>query len=325
MYNSLKVKIALLSTFIIIWISFLPIMTDAATSEIPRTRITYLTTQWPVTGPTYSSPFWSRLKASSNYRYDFHRGVDFPKSLWTPVYDFADGTVYGIYSATDSSSPYFIDGGNVVIIKHTLSTPYTIHGKTTSTIYSLYMHLETISTVLKKWATVKKGTRIGTIWQTGTTEYNHLHFETRVWTACSREFQINNPAAGCSQFFAWDPQDPHVNPFIFLPYATQGGLTTTITSISPLTVKIASARNDLIFNSLQVTSNGVTKTINLNDRTGIDPTNIDNATYDWINISPAKYNSTSANYEISFTFNSFNEYNSIKVLDIWWGGTQITP
>jgi hypothetical protein len=144
-----------------------------------------------------------------------------------------------------------------------------------------------------------------------------LHFETRVGTACSREYQTAHPTAGCSAFFAGDPQDPHVNPFIFLPYTQQSTLTTTVVKLSPLTVKVSSARNDLIFNSIQATFRGVTKIINLNDRTGIDPTNIDNATYNGITISPAKYNSRSLRYEITFTFSALSGYNSIKTLDTW--------
>jgi len=276
-----------------------------------------MTSQWPVTAPVYSSPFGSRLKASSNYRYDFHRGVDFPKPIGTPVVSIGSGTIYGIYSATDPASPYYVDGGNVVVVKHTLTTPYTIHGKTTTTMYSVYMHLDTIDSTLVKGGTVQLGQQLGTVGQTGTTKYNHLHFETRVGTACSREYQIANPAAGCSQFFAGNPQDPHVNPFLFLPYAQQNGLTTTIVKLAPLTVKVSSARNDLIFNSIQATFGGITKTINLNDRAGIDPTNIDNPTYDGVTISPAKYNSTSALYEITFTFNTLNGYTSIKTLDTW--------
>jgi murein DD-endopeptidase MepM/ murein hydrolase activator NlpD len=139
---------------------------SAATTTIPRVQTTYLTTQWPVVSPVYSSPFGPRLKASSNYRYDFHRGVDFPKPIGTPVFSIAGGTIYGIYSATDSTSPYYVDGGNVVIVKHTLTTPYTIHGKTTTTLYSLYMHLDTIDPVLVKGGTVQIGQQLGTVGQT---------------------------------------------------------------------------------------------------------------------------------------------------------------
>ena len=53
---------------------------------------------WPLTGTslpsTQSSPFGPRQLAAENLRYDFHRGIDTPTPIGTPMYAVDDGTVH---------------------------------------------------------------------------------------------------------------------------------------------------------------------------------------------------------------------------------------
>ena len=53
---------------------------------------------WPVSGMDsadlpHSSAYGPRLKASEDFRYDYHQGIDIPTPLNTPLLAVADGTV----------------------------------------------------------------------------------------------------------------------------------------------------------------------------------------------------------------------------------------
>ncbi len=100
----------------------------------------------------------------SSYKYGWdvgngwHQWVDIATAKGTPVYSIADGTV--IVSKKDPS------WWNVVSIQH------TIRGKK---VVSNYAHLDVIG--IQKWAVVKAWTQIGTVWNTGNSTGNHLHFQ----------------------------------------------------------------------------------------------------------------------------------------------------
>lgn len=116
---------------------------------------------WPLQGGeniNQSSPFGPRQKASEDYRYDFHRGIDLPTPVGTPLIAVEDGTVRlsGNYS-------YYTD--QVIQIRHD-----------NGAYYSNYIHVS--KTYVVEGEEVTKGQVIG---ESGVSEsgFPHLHFEIR--------------------------------------------------------------------------------------------------------------------------------------------------
>ena len=296
-----------------------------------------LATDWPVKNVIFSSTFGPRLKKNENtnfqsWRYDFHRGLDIPGNLNDPVTAFADGEIFRVYSATDPASPYYADGGNVVVLRHTLPKLFSFHGKNITTIYSLYMHLNEINVAAPVknssgqyvYQKISRNTLVGKIGSTGTTEKVHLHFEIRVGSTCSYESQKNG---SCTTTVFSTPTDPHVSPFYFVNYPTNqtNNLSATVLSYQPLTIRVSSSRAKLDFNELGVTNGAITKRINLTTREGIDMDNFDSAvSLNNITIDPAVFNSTTNNYEITFRVNDWNRFGNFTVKDIWGRGIKIT-
>ena len=159
--------------------------------SVEATPVVFDDTQWPTVGETILSPFGPRQKASDGFRHDFHRGIDIPGASGEPVVAMADGEAYRTYFENDPGRS-FPNGGNVVILRHTFDQPYPFHGMDFTTYYSLYLHLDEIlvntATPGGPYGPVSKGVGIGTLGQTDDTVFDHLHFEIRVGTTCSREF-----------------------------------------------------------------------------------------------------------------------------------------
>ena len=142
-------------------------------------------------------------------RQDFHLGLDFVDDYGTKVVAVADAAVYNVYPEGSTNYP---NGGNVVVLQHSLPSPVIFHNKTTSSlIYTVYMHLAGFN--VSQGDTVTQGQQIGLMGQSGSADSVVLHFEFRVGTICSLEYQLKNPSAGCAD----NGFDPHVHPFIFLP------------------------------------------------------------------------------------------------------------
>ncbi|MCA9603735.1 MAG: M23 family metallopeptidase, partial [Myxococcales bacterium] len=121
------------------------------------------------TAADLSSTFGPRLKASEGFRYDFHRGIDIPARIGTPVRAVAAGEVRiaGLH-------PTYEDA--LVQIRHTRGGATTCADSPNGCFYSNYMHLS-------HW-TVAEGDRVeqgDVIGYTGTSksEFEHLHFEIR--------------------------------------------------------------------------------------------------------------------------------------------------
>ncbi|MBI5674447.1 MAG: M23 family metallopeptidase [Nitrospirae bacterium] len=134
----------------------------------------YLPHIWPLSGTTtpdlpMSSVFGPRLKASENFIYDFHRGIDIPTPLGTPVHAVADGVVrlagnYSSYSDTLVQIRHYKPG----------SGPMTCANR--GCYYSNSMHLSSVA--VSAGANVSQGAIIG---YTGASEsgFAHLHLEIR--------------------------------------------------------------------------------------------------------------------------------------------------
>jgi len=100
--------------------------------------------------------------ASYKYGWDVwnggHPGTDFATAKWTPVYSIADGKV--IVVSEDSG------WGKNVSIEHTIKW---------EKIISNYAHLSAMN--VKVGERVSVGEKIGEVWSTGNSTWNHLHFQ----------------------------------------------------------------------------------------------------------------------------------------------------
>jgi hypothetical protein len=85
---------------------------------------------------------------------------------------------------------------------------------------------------------------------------------------------------------------------------------------SPLTVKISVPRSERDFNEVRIDHPGGPTIDNLNDRTGIDPSDIDNPDYNGIVITTGEFRSETALYEITFEFSAIDDYTSIQAIDV---------
>lgn len=158
---------------------------------------------WPV--PTVprddiSSTFGPRILISGN-RYDFHRGVDISAAEGTPIVAALDGELYGTRT--------YSGGGQTVILDHDVSIQF--HSSVRTKMSTYYMHLSSFEPTIEnaaKGTFVPKGTVIGYAGMTGSAVSSHLHFEARLGSRCSLEYQLQNPSKSCASF----GHDPHIHP-----------------------------------------------------------------------------------------------------------------
>ncbi|MFQ5340173.1 MAG: peptidoglycan DD-metalloendopeptidase family protein [Anaerolineae bacterium] len=118
---------------------------------------------WPTcsaTPPAQSSPFGPRQKASEGYRYDWHRGVDIPLPLGSPIYAAADGVVRVAGDDPNYSNP-------LVQLRHGASAPY---------FYSEYLHVSDV--VVSAGDLVTVGDLVGYSGSSAS-GFEHLHLEFR--------------------------------------------------------------------------------------------------------------------------------------------------
>ena len=230
--------------------------------------------QWPVAieqpWEKLSSPFGPRLKASKDFRKDFHLGIDIPGTETDSIYAITDGEVFRMYSESDSDSPYN-NSGNIVILKHTFQQSFTFHRQPITTYYSFYAHLSSFETNLKAGDTVLKGDTIGYMGNSGSTDFTHLHFEIRVGTTCSLASSCNTVGF-----------DPHINPLTLLPYPEANTLKTNI-KIQDKAIQLALRlpRNELDLNKVIIRTfdaNDILqekRVVNFQTRKGFDATSTD--------------------------------------------------
>ena len=290
------------------------------TPETHMVLSNYLDSVSPVKEYQTSSYFWPRLQASKDYSYDFHRWVDYHNAENVDIFAIADGEIYKTYLESDPDNPYK-NSWTTVIIKHILDKPYEFHGKKREIIYSYYTHLSEINKDFfeKYRKKIKKWEKIGKMWSSGTTNYHHLHFEIRVATICSREYQLKKPDSNCSKILP-NNADPHINPFVFLPQEIQNN-TYTISkkqNENSLSLTISTQRNFYGINTIIIQENGKEKIVDFNLRKSIDDINRDNNYFQWVKILPAQFSTRSNQYEISFEFENFTSQANIYVFDTLW-------
>lgn len=160
-----------------------------------------------------NSAFGPRIQVSQNYRYDFHRGIDVGEEFGEQVVNAYEGQFMDIV--------YYEDGGTTVRVKHTFPSPLIFNGNEYNYFYTFYMHLDSVDPYLQEafnngqHPIIPTGQNIGTVGDSGSTNVPHLHFEVRVGTQCSLEYQLEHPDSSCAIGFGFDP---HVNPLIMFNY-----------------------------------------------------------------------------------------------------------
>ncbi|MBL0217136.1 MAG: M23 family metallopeptidase [Myxococcales bacterium] len=239
----------------------------------------------PVPRPAdISSTFGPRWKSSAA-RYDFHPGIDWFGDDGTPVAAIGDGTVEAVYP---EGSPQFPNGGNVLVIRHVLPVPETFHGTPVDHVFAVYLHLTSVA--VAAGAPVTRGQVVGAMGHTGDTTFTHLHFEIRVQTMCSLQYQTANPSSSCATGY-----DPHVHPFLFI--AGRDDDAATAAEVMPTTdgdawtVRYSAPRGDLDLDAI-VTDLG---DLGFDERRGMDATTLDRLDdfhYDWLTLVPEPFSSS---------------------------------
>lgn len=169
---------------------------------------------WPVQGADsqdIASTFGPRIKFAQN-RYDWHRGIDIPAPYGTEVRAAFEGTLHQITT--------YPEGGFTVVIKHRLPQAVNFHTTSTHVFYTFSMHLSQVDSQLQQAyeqgqkPLIRSGDRIGYVGSSGEgIVTNHLHFELRLGTPCSLEYQLTNPTSSCAKGFGFDP---HIHPLHLL-------------------------------------------------------------------------------------------------------------
>ena len=251
------------------------------TPKIPVDGPVHTSLIWPLSGSTtpdiMSSGFGPRQQASSGFAYDFHRGIDIPTASGTPVLAVNNGTVSTIYLEADPENPYPL-GGTVIALRHDDGA---------GVYYSIYMHLQSVS--VAEGDIITKGQTIALSGTTGPTTFEHLHFEIR-------EGVIDST------------QNPHRNPYSYLPYNNTTLQTIAITNgatIDPtnptVQLHITSPRDELDLNKVKVkvydrncTELGI-KEADFNARIN---SGTDSPESGGITLSPAQFNASSTEYAL---------------------------
>lgn len=246
---------------------------------------------WPIGGTDemqpMSSSFGPRLQTSRDGVYDFHRGIDIPAVMGTPVYAVGDGRV--------TRAGRYDDFDDVVVqIEHCDGTG--------ACFYSTYVHLT--MPLVEPGEVVGRGQHIGYTGLAASSLFPHLHFEIR--------------EGGTEKVFC-------VHPLRFLP--TPRGLPPAIAvrrtdedSTSSVSVEVEATLPGVAPGLLEVdvaTSNRSTGEII--DERGInydawnrkytaegDAAIIDDESLEGIRIEPAKFNAQASTYVIAFRFSNLD-------------------
>lgn len=245
---------------------------------VARFHVIRTGTVWPVAGTTFDaivSTFGPRIKASTG-TYDWHRGIDIDAVEGTPALAAVGGQLWKVTQ--------YADGGTTVILRHTFRSPVEYGGQTLRYYYTLYMHLSSVAPELVTAAaagqrpTVAAGAVIGAVGRTGSAISDHLHFELRVGTWCSLEYQIANPSSSCAGFGF----DPHMHPMLlFAPLEREMSLSpsTPPTATTDGQIRFVPADDQPLLEQVKFTVvDRMTKTVvashvlSLNQRIGYDAT-----------------------------------------------------
>eukprot|EP00052_Salpingoeca_macrocollata_P033350 m.8122 g.8122 ORF g.8122 m.8122 type:complete len:330 (+) comp5027_c0_seq2:225-1214(+) len=232
-------------------------------------------TVWPVVGTSaadMSSTFGPRVRASCGC-YDFHRGIDIHANIGDDIIAPYDAQFYDVQT--------YNDGGLTVRLRHVLSPAISHNGKTIRYYYTYYMHMDSVDpalAALSKYAAVPKGTKLGEVGISGSALAPHLHWEIRMGSICSLEYQLSNPGSSCSTCSGCG-FDPHYHPLLMFPPDASNlmslTLITTPTNAVDGLARVETPHNQTLLNRVVFTITRKGKlikshTLDLNERTGFD-------------------------------------------------------
>ncbi|GAB5559171.1 MAG: hypothetical protein SynsKO_08180 [Synoicihabitans sp.] len=246
----------------------------------------------PRTLDDVESAFGPRQQSSTGL-YDWHRGFDVD----------GEDKVDSVVAALDG---YFYDyrfssrGGYTVILEHHFADftadDVTFQGANVTKFYTWHLHLWDDETANNGTSTddlvssytegdpISRGTQIGVLSNSGSSGGSpyapHLHYEVRIGTNSSLEYQLDNVGSTTQWGF-----DPHVNPMLLFD---AGSTTQTIALESgtlgsgDLTFELSLPDDYTIFNNLSVLIRDAgdlteiaSHELDLNLRTGFDATDVD--------------------------------------------------
>ncbi len=257
-------------------------MTSAHAQDRVRDANRFPSYVWPVSRsdvPDYplNDSFGPRQLASEKYRYDFHRGLDIPVPIGTPLYAVADGTVFRAGEYKQYTDP-------VVVLRH----------KFDGQIYhTYYTHLD--KATVSEGQVVKQGEQIG-LSGASQSGFPHLHIEMR---------RGSNYAKNA------------LHPLRFLDYPDTCGPSleivsadTSSTEQTVVTVSVSMLPEELDLTRVEVgiteASNGTILDTQVYDMEAWNATysaaQLDDGAFNGVRIEPDRFNRKSGVYKLTLTF-----------------------
>ncbi|AUX35809.1 MULTISPECIES: M23 family metallopeptidase [Sorangium] len=246
---------------------------------------------WPIGGTDeiqpMSSSFGPRLQASRDGVYDFHRGIDIPTPMGTPVYAVADGKV--------TRAGRYDDFEDVVVQIAHCDAPGAC-------FYSTYIHLA--MPLVETGDRVGRGEHIGYTGLAASSLFPHLHFEIRdggtAKVNCVHPLRFLPAPAGLPPALAVRRTDKDSTSSV------TAEVEVTLPGIAPGLIEVAAATErrstgevieERVFNydewNRQYTAEG-------------DAAIIDEQSLGGIRIEPAKFNAQSSAYVVAFRFSNLD-------------------
>ncbi|WP_437671801.1 M23 family metallopeptidase [Sorangium sp. So ce131] len=243
---------------------------------------------WPIGGTDeiqpMSSSFGPRLQTSRDGVYDFHRGIDIPTVMGTPVHAVAAGKVIraGRYDDFDDV---------VVQIEHC--------DEREACVYSTYVHLT--MPLVEVGEQVGRGQHIAYTGLAATSLFPHLHFEMREG-GTMKEY--------CVHPLRFLPTPPGLPPAIALRRTDDGATSSpsveveaTLPGVAPGLVEVAVSTSDRstgeIIEERVFDYDAWNREYSSDEH---DASTIDDQSRAGIRIEPAKFNAQSSTYVILFRF-----------------------
>ncbi|NET68506.1 MAG: M23 family metallopeptidase [Moorea sp. SIO1G6] len=299
-------------------------------------------TVFPVAGKDFrhiGSTFMCRTEIDS-VSSDFHRAIDIGEMDGQA----GDDDIVAAYDGVFWGYREYSGAGCTVRLRHQFPTPFTYHGKTVKYFYTWYCHLDKDSTlpIVSDWEEGKNGEAIsagqliGKMGKSGETNVVHLHFEIRIGTNNSLEYQLANPKVTQWGF------DPHIHPMLlYQPHAPAASPSLTQVGScvpgNPVVLEYAIHREQPLLNRVEIkiidrsTEMAVkSHVVDLTLREGMDPTKtkkLDNLDRDKTHFEsiPFGYHPTVSEYKTKIIIpaeyiDSYFDSNyqlKIEVSDIW--------
>ncbi|AUX25297.1 exported peptidase [Sorangium cellulosum] len=246
---------------------------------------------WPIGGTRevqpMSSSFGPRLQTSRDGVYDFHRGIDIPTVMGTPVYAVAAGTVTraGRYSDFEDVA---------VQIEHC--------DEEDACFYSTYIHL--VMPLVEEGEEVGRGAHIGYTGLAASSLFPHLHFEIREG-GTAKAYSVHP--------LRFLPAPPGLPPALTARRTDTDGASSvsvevevSMPSVAPGLVEVAVATSNRSTGELIEERVFNYEEWNRKYTSDEDPATIDSQSLGGVRIEPAKFNAQSSAYVIVLRFSNLD-------------------